>query len=90
MKEAFQVRGYIVKPLRAANTNLLSESEEECINASIKEYGNLNFNELTNISHDKAWEAAGDNDIISVEDIALTLSNNKELLEHLRHPHPGD
>jgi len=90
-KNAFQVREkYLVKPSRKADVNLLSESEEECINAAIEEYGTLSFQELTEKSHDKAWEAADDNDIISVKDIASTLSNSKELLKHLRNPYPGD
>jgi uncharacterized phage-associated protein len=77
-----------IKKLREPNTDFLSASDMECLNYSATEYGSLSFEELTNLSHDQAWESADENDIIDVEDIIKTFDNSEELLEHLQNPHP--
>ncbi|CUR35339.1 conserved hypothetical protein [Planktothrix tepida PCC 9214] len=48
----------------------------------------MSFAELTELSHDRAWESADENDIINVEDMIKTFDNSVELLEHLQNPHP--
>lgn len=73
-----------VVPLRRANTDLLSESDIECLDEAINEYGLLEFSELTEASHDFAWKSVDQNDVIDIEAIVATLSNSSDLLEHLR------
>lgn len=73
-----------VVPLRETNTDLLSESDIECLNEAIEKYGTLGFSELTEVSHDQAWESVDQNDVIDIEEIVATLSDSDELLEHLR------
>lgn len=78
----------VVVPLVEPDLGALSESDLECLDAAIAEYGRKPVGELSRLSHDAAWDAAGDNDLISVEDIVATFDNPGPLLEHLRNPHP--
>lgn len=72
-----------VTPLRQPNLDLLSASQRECLDASIKLYGRLSFARLTMKSHDAAWRSADENDIIDVRAIAKTLRNAKQVLAYL-------
>ena len=77
-----------IKKLRQANTDFLSDSDMECLNHSAVKYGGLSFAKLTELSHDRAWESADENDLIDVEDIIKTFDDSIEILEHLQDPHP--
>ena len=81
--ESFSNDGKKVVPSREANMGLLSESDIECLNESIEFCGEKDFDTLTIISHDKAWESADVNDSISLESIIATLQDPEILLEHL-------
>jgi uncharacterized phage-associated protein len=72
-----------VLPLREANADLLSASQRECLDESIKVNRRLSFRQLTNKSHDAAWKSAGENDLIEVSAIAKTLPNAKQVLAYL-------
>jgi hypothetical protein len=72
-----------VQPLRRANLELLSESQRECLDASIRTNGRLSFARLTAKSHDAAWKAVDENDLIEVKAIAKTLPNAKQVLAYL-------
>lgn len=87
---AFEVQGRMkVIALKDPDQDVLSDSDIECLNESIAQYGNLTFQELTNLSHDAAWESADENDIIDVEQIIATLPDGAALLEHLRDTSPA-
>ncbi len=89
-KDALEVeQNYCVSGKTEANLDFLSESDLEALDYAIKEYGHLSFKELTDISHDEAYESAGYNDFIEVEAIAKTLPNSETLLAHLSDIHPG-
>jgi hypothetical protein len=77
-----------IKKLRQPNTDFLSDSDMECLNHSVTKYGGLSFVKLTELSHDRAWESADENDLIDVEDIIKTFDDSIEILEHLQNPHP--
>ncbi|OQY47381.1 MAG: hypothetical protein DRR08_31135 [Candidatus Parabeggiatoa sp. nov. 2] len=81
--------GSVVKPLREANLDELSLSDLTCLDKAIKEYGALSFEELTQLSHDNAWESADENEFIELEQIVLTLANPELVLDHLKDPFPG-
>ena len=94
-RKGFGVRGkYIICPKRKPDCGEFSDSDLECLNKAAKKYGRLSFQKLTELSHDSAWEAADDNDWISVESIVHSLSPHEmkldkdALLLHLKDPHP--
>lgn len=85
IKEAFQVSlGRNIEPLRLANMDFLSESEKNCITETIETYGHKSFGELTDITHDAAWNEVSDNQPIPVEAIANTLPNANDVIAYLR------
>jgi len=79
-------RGRDVIPKRDCDMDMLAESEIECIRKAIAEYGNKSFGELTDITHDSAWEATDDNQTIPLESIVATLPNAAEVAGYL-HAH---
>lgn len=89
LADAFTVEnGYRVKPLRGPDLEWLSDSDLECLDWSIQQYDSYSFRCLAALSHDKAWEAADENDFISIENIIDSLGSPEGLLEHLQDPHP--
>lgn len=72
-----------VLPLREANLDLLSASQLECLDESIKANGRLSFQRLAAKSHDAAWKSVDENDLIEVKAIAKTLPNAKQVLAYL-------
>lgn len=85
IKDAFEVRcGRYLQPKREANAFLLSDSERICITKTVEQHGSKTFGQLTDITHDAAWKASGQNQSISVEAMASTLPKANELLDYLR------
>lgn len=85
IKEAFETtQGRNIRPLRAANIELLSESELQCIEHIIASFGNKSFGQLTDITHDEAWQQTSENQPIPLEAIAATLPNAGEIIDYLR------
>lgn len=65
-----------------AHFDLLSESEIECLLLSISENKDLNFNQLTEKSHDSAWEHA-ENDEMDILSIAKAGGADEEMLKYI-------
>lgn len=85
IQSAFDVSsGCRIQAKRQPELRQLSESEIECLEASIAEFGGKTFGELTRLSHDAAWDSADENEFISIEEIAKTLSDSEALIVHLR------
>ncbi|OGA17941.1 MAG: hypothetical protein A3I63_04365 [Betaproteobacteria bacterium RIFCSPLOWO2_02_FULL_66_14] len=72
-----------LRALRAPKTELLSASQRECLDVSLRENGRLSFIRLTAKSHDAAWKSTDENEIIDVRTIAKTLRNAKDVLAYL-------
>ena len=60
----------------------LSDSDIECLKESIEENRNISFNELTNKSHDKAWDNADWQ--MNYMDIAKAATDDRNMLEYIR------
>lgn len=78
--------------LRKPNLDRLSPVDRESIDEAVKQYGNMPFEERTELSHDgawrAAWSAAAEDEVgqspMAIEAIAGTLPNAQELIEHIR------
>ena len=79
---------HFINALKDCDLEVFSPSDTKCLDKAINEYGSMSFDELTEISHDRAWEEAGPSDIMSIESIIRTLPSADDLLEHLKNPHP--
>lgn len=81
---AVALDGKTILPKRPPNTDLLSESEMECLDSAVSEYGSLSFGKLKELSHrDAAYRAADRNDFMSLESIVESLPEGDILLAHL-------
>lgn len=83
--DAFQIRDrYFIAPRRQADLDRLSESERECLDEAIEQYGRMRFGQLMAISHrEEAFKSADENDFIPLEAIARSLPDGELLLEYL-------
>ena len=77
-----------VLPLRNVDKDLFSESDLQCLDKMIVDHGSKTFSDIRAISHDAAWDNAGDNEMMSLKDIVQTLPNADDLLNHLSDPFP--
>lgn len=72
---------YYIKPLCDVNMDYLSESDIECLKESIAENKDLDFDRLTDKSHDYAYNKA--NWIIDYLDMAKTAGADLNLLNYI-------
>ena len=79
---ALNVKGNSIVVLREANMRLLSDSDLECLETAIKQYGAKSFVEARDASHDAAWRATSRNREMALEAIAATLPNGPELIQY--------
>lgn len=89
-KPFFSVENDTVVPLIEADLSCFSKSDLECLDKAIEECRPLSFSQLKNKSHDAAYEAAGENDIMSIESIVSMAPNNEGgmLLDYIKNFHP--
>lgn len=80
-REAMSVKsdGWTVVPKRDSNVDFLSESEIECLEDAIREHGSKSFDQLSDETHDAAWESVGRNAAIPFSAIVKTLPNAAEI-----------
>jgi uncharacterized phage-associated protein len=69
-----------VATLRRSNLNYLSKADIESLDMAIHQYGAMSFDDLTHASHDKAWDAADENEFMSLEEIARATSSPEAAL----------
>jgi len=74
-----------VRATRAADLDVLSESEIECLKESATNHGHKTFDERTDESHGPAWKAADLNGMIRLEHMLLEVENGDELREYFAH-----
>lgn len=76
--------GRTIVPLVDPNKDYLSESDIECLEFAIKEYGNKSFSELKRLSHLKAgYPVENENDEISLEQLVVNIPGREQVLEYL-------
>lgn len=88
LEDFISIEDYQVRPKQAADLDEFSISELSCLDRAIACYGDKSFEDLTEISHDSAWENTVLNEPMSMESIAQTLPNSSEILAYLHNPLP--
>lgn len=73
---------YMVKSLKEYNSDEFSNSDIECLNESIEENKELSFGQLTDKSHDNAWEYASFS--LSINDMAEVEGATAEMLDYIK------
>jgi uncharacterized phage-associated protein len=75
-RAAFAVRdGFHIHPARDADLEMLSRSDVEHLDKAIAEFGGMTFRRLTAVSHEGAWNRAGGDEEIPLEEIINDLPN---------------
>jgi uncharacterized phage-associated protein len=69
-----------VRHSRSANTDYFSRADIRSLDFAIDKYGRLSFQQLTDESHDSAWDAADENDFMQLEEIARATSAPEKAL----------
>lgn len=77
------INGRSVASKRDCNRDMLSQSDIECIEKVIADYGGKTLGQLTDIARDGAWSATFQGDDISIEAMAMTMPNASELLSFI-------
>lgn len=77
------VNKYVIKPLRGADTDRLSETDIECLDHAIALCKDKSFGELTEMSHDMAWSNTRRDREISVKDIMREAGESEEYVEYV-------
>ena len=75
---------YTVTPKRPSNIELFSPSELECLDHALQIVKPLSFGQLKALSHDAAYQAADQDGEMSIQDIAASLENGKEVIDYLQ------
>jgi uncharacterized phage-associated protein len=80
--DAFTVVGYTVSAKKKPCMDFLSQADIEAIDESIRENAGLSFGELSEKSHDKAWQNADTNNRIDYMEIVRASGASKEMIEY--------
>jgi uncharacterized phage-associated protein len=80
---AVKDRYHVVLLNEELDLEAFAESELECLVESIEENRLLDFSTLTEKSHDQAWHHAGEDEEMSVFQIAKAAGANDELLKYI-------
>jgi hypothetical protein len=85
MNRYFDLLGKSTLKLKeSADYDLLSESDMEAIDQSIQENKFLDFNSLSNKSHDTAWNNANFNDDMDLFEIARAGGANEDMIDYIK------
>jgi len=85
MAALFEVRnGSIVSAKKEAELDDLAKSNLECLNESIEENRTLSFDQLSEKSHDSAWDAAPLSDEMNFIDIAIGGGADADMVKYIR------
>jgi len=82
-----QVFDYVIRAKEDPDMDELSQSDVECLDASIEKYKDYSFGALSNESHDSAWSKArerGPNSEMDLVEIAESGGANDEMIEYIR------
>lgn len=84
LKKAFRFTNkYVIEPGRRANTDYLSESDMECLDFAINICKDKTFGELTNMSHDLAWNNTKKDREMSIKDILRETGDTEAYIEYI-------
>lgn len=82
-QEFFQAKSHYVNAKKEPDLDFLSETDIEVLNESLQENKGLNFAQLTNKSHDSAYENAQPDDAISFRHMAIAGGANEAILKYI-------
>ena len=84
LKEFFGFKNrFIIYPKKKADTDYLSETDIECLNHAIEMCKDKSFGEITEMSHDLAWQNTQRDRTISIKDILREFGDDEEYASYI-------
>lgn len=84
LKEYFDFKNrYIIEPKKKADLDYLSGTDIECLDNAIALCKDMTFGQLTDLSHDLAWNNTKKDRAISVKDILREAGDDEEYAEYI-------
>lgn len=86
LKAFFAVHDKFLEPLRDEDISYLSASDVQELTDAVNKYNDVNFEEMTQLSHGSAWEKTWNNpsnDEISVEDILRECNADENYIQYI-------
>lgn len=74
----------LIENVEPANLKTLSNSDRACLDENIEKYGKLSMGQLTDISHDYAWNNTPSNKPIKVEDMMREVGEDENDIAYLQ------
>ena len=74
----------LIQPLSEPNLKKLSKTDITYLDNSIKEFGELSWDEVREKSHDYAWRNTVINSPISLDNIVIETGNEESYIEYLK------
>lgn len=74
---------YCLRPKKEADLDYLSETDIECLDNAISKCNGLSFGELTELSHDMAWNNTRKDRAMSVKDILRETGDSEEYASYV-------
>jgi uncharacterized phage-associated protein len=78
------VNSSTIEALKEPDMDMLSKSEIECLDKSIKENAKLKYRKLSDKSHDSAYQSASRDNSISILKIAEAAGADSEVIEYIK------
>ena len=79
----FAVDRHFIKPRTTPDMEMFSDSDLECLEESINENFNLDFFELRDKSHGRAYQKATKDDKISYREMAKEIGTSEEMIKYM-------
>ncbi|PID87980.1 MAG: hypothetical protein CSB06_02640 [Bacteroidia bacterium] len=74
----------LIQPLAAPDMKKLSKTDIRYLDNSLKEFGNLSWDEIREKSHDYAWRNTVKNSPISLENMVVETGNEESYVAYLK------
>lgn len=83
LRGLIEIRGKNVVPKAEPDLDWLSDSDIACLDFILDRYGSSSFEELKQVTHDKAWDETHRNAIMKLESIIMSLPNGETVRQHV-------
>jgi hypothetical protein len=87
-RQAFALAGNEIRPLRAPDTSVFSDSDEECLDEAIRTLRGSDFGSVKAATHDAAYNATNHCHRIAPAAIASMSEHSTALIQYLADPAP--
>ena len=74
----------LIHPIKEPNLRFLSKTDIDFLDNSLKEYGDLSWDEIREKSHDYAWRNTVKNTPISINNLIIETGNDDSYIDYIK------